>query len=137
MTPSASSLRSFGQRHDLEAAGVGQDRAGPVHEAVQAAEPRDALGAGPQHQVVGVAEHDAGAGGAHRVRGHRLHRAGGADRHEGRRRHVAVRGVQHAGARGAVGGGDAMGERASRRMAFQQARIAVGIEAIPASIACA
>ena len=41
---------------------VGQDRAVPAHEAVQAAEPRDALGAGPQHQVIGVAEHDVGAG---------------------------------------------------------------------------
>ena len=86
VTPSASSLRSSGQRHDLEAAAIGQDRARPVHEAVQPAEPRDALGAGPQHQVVGVAEHDAGAGRAHRVGGHRLDRAGGADRHEDRRR---------------------------------------------------
>ena len=32
-------LPEFGQRHDLEAAGVGQDRPGPVHEAVQAAQP--------------------------------------------------------------------------------------------------
>ena len=29
---------------------------------MQAAQPRDALGAGPQHQVIGVAEHDVGAG---------------------------------------------------------------------------
>ncbi len=58
-------LSQFGQRHDLEAAGVGQDRAGPVHEAMQPAEARNAFGAGPQHQVVGVAEYDVGAGGAH------------------------------------------------------------------------
>ena len=31
------------ERHDLEAARVGQDRAVPVHEPVQAAEPRDPL----------------------------------------------------------------------------------------------
>ncbi len=49
-------LAQRGQRHDLEAAAVGQDRAGPVHEPVQAAEPLDPVGAGPQHQVVGVAE---------------------------------------------------------------------------------
>ena len=52
-------LAQLRQRHDLEAAGIRQDRSGPVHEAVQSAEPRDAFRAGPQHQVVGVAEHDA------------------------------------------------------------------------------
>ena len=55
-------LGDLGQRHDLEAAGVGEDRPLPAHEAVQAAEPRHPLGAGPQHQVVGVAEDDVGAG---------------------------------------------------------------------------
>ena len=34
----------------------------PVHKAVQPAEPRDPLGAGPQHQVIGIAEHHVGAG---------------------------------------------------------------------------
>jgi hypothetical protein len=52
------------QRHDLEAAGIGEDRSRPVHEPVQAAQPRDPLGAGAQHQVIGVAEDDLGAGGA-------------------------------------------------------------------------
>ena len=78
-------LAQLGQRHDLEAAGIGQDRARPVHEPVQPAEPRDPFRAGAQHQVVGVAQHQPGAGRAHRVGGHRLHRAGGADRHEHRR----------------------------------------------------
>jgi hypothetical protein len=50
------------QRHHLEAAGIGEDRQRPVHEGVQAAEGRDALGAGPQHQMIGVAEHNLGAG---------------------------------------------------------------------------
>ena len=45
-----------GQRHDLEAPGVGQDGARPVHEAMQAAQARDPVGAGPQHQMVGVTE---------------------------------------------------------------------------------
>ena len=56
------------ERHDLEAAGVGQDRPVPVHEPVQAAEPLDALVAGPQVQVVGVAEDDRRAGVAEVVR---------------------------------------------------------------------
>ncbi len=43
------------ERHDLEAARVGEDRVPPVHEHVQAAEPRNALGARAQHQVVGIA----------------------------------------------------------------------------------
>ena len=48
---------------------------------------RDALGAGPQHQMIGVAEDDVGAGRAHVLGQHRLHRGAGADRHEGRRAH--------------------------------------------------
>ena len=55
-------LAQLGQRHDLKAAAIGQDRAGPAHEFVQAAEPRHPFGAGPQHQVIGVAEDDVGAG---------------------------------------------------------------------------
>ena len=61
VTPFSSILRRAGERHHLEAAGIGEDRMRPVHEVVQAAEPRDALGAGPQHQVIGVAEDDVGA----------------------------------------------------------------------------
>jgi len=58
-------LAQFRERHDLETAGIGKDRVRPVHEPVQPAERRDPLGARPQHQVIGVAEHDVGAGGAH------------------------------------------------------------------------
>ena len=54
-------LAQLRQRHDLEAAGIGQDRMRPADELVQAAEPRHALGARPQHQVIGVAEDDVGA----------------------------------------------------------------------------
>ena len=46
------------ERHDLEAARVGQDRAVPVHEPVEAAEPRDPLVAGSQVEVVGVGQDD-------------------------------------------------------------------------------
>ena len=46
------------QREDLEAARVGEDRPVPGHEAVQPAELGDQLVAGPEVQVVRVAEHD-------------------------------------------------------------------------------
>ena len=95
-------LAQLRQRHHLEAAGIGQDRPLPVHEFVQAAQPRDALRAGPQHQVIGVAENDVGAGLAHGLRQHRLHRRRRADRHEGGRADVAARRCDHAGARRAV-----------------------------------
>ena len=70
-TPASRDLAQLGEAHDLEAAGVREDRAVPAHEAVQAAEPGDALGAGPQHQVVGVGEHDVDAAGAQLVGGRR------------------------------------------------------------------
>ena len=68
-------LAQLRQAHHLEAAGVGEDRSLPAHESVQAAQPGDALRARPQHQVVGVAEHDVGAGGFELVGVERLHRA--------------------------------------------------------------
>ena len=46
------------QAEDLVAAAVGEDRPRPADEAVQAAAPRDQLVAGPQQQVIGVAEDD-------------------------------------------------------------------------------
>jgi hypothetical protein len=104
-------LAKLRQRHDLEAAGVGQDRPVPVHEFVQAAERRDPLGTGPQHQVVGVAQKNFRAGPAHRLRREPLHRGLRADRHEGRRLHPAVRRCERTTARGAVGADQAKGKR--------------------------
>ena len=97
-------LAQFLERHHLEAARIGQDRARPVHELVQPAQRRHALGARPQHQVEGVAEHDLRAGLGDRLRQHRLDRAGGAERHEGRRLDRAVRGGDAAATGGAVAG---------------------------------
>ena len=51
----------LGERPDLEAAGVGQERPPPGGEAVQAAHFADQLVAGPQPEVVGVAEDDLSA----------------------------------------------------------------------------
>ena len=91
------------EREDLEAAGVGEDRQVPRHEAVQPAELADQLVAGPEMQVVGVAEQDLGAEVAHLVRVQRLHGPLRADRHEDGRAHLPVRGPQHPGAGSPVG----------------------------------
>ena len=96
----------FGERHRLEAPGVGEDRAGPGHEPVEAAEPGDALRAGPQHQVVGVRQHHVGAGRRHRRGRRRLDRRRGSHGHEGGCLHRPVSGFQAARARGAVGRDD-------------------------------
>jgi hypothetical protein len=73
---------------------------------VQPAQPRDALGAGAQHQVIGVAEDDVGARRAHVLRLDRLDGGGGADRHEGGRADLPRRIAIVAEARLAVGGVD-------------------------------
>ncbi len=77
----------LGQRHDLIAAGIGEDRPVPMHEAMQAAEPGDALGARPQHQMIGVGEEDVGARRLHVFGEHGFDRGASADRHEGGRAH--------------------------------------------------
>ena len=84
------------QGHDLKAARIGQDRPVPAHEAVQAAQAVNALGRGAQHQVIGVAQDDAGAGGLDLIDGESLDRGGGADRHEGGGLDFAPRQTHHA-----------------------------------------
>ncbi len=103
-------LAQLRERHDLEAAGVGQNRARPIHESVQAAERRDAFGTRPQHQVIRISEHDIGAACAHRLGRKTFNCCLRADRQERgcgdgavRRRHLAATG-------GAVGGEQAEGE---------------------------
>ena len=88
---------------------------GPSHERMQPAERGDAFGAGAEHQVIGIGEQDIGAGRAHVVVVHALDRRLRADRHESRRAHRPVRGRNFAGARGAVGRGQAEGERVRHR----------------------
>ena len=83
-------LVEVGQAHHLVAAAVGQDRAIPVHEFMQSAEPGDPLRAGAQHQVVGVAEDDVRTRCTDAFRLHALHRRRGADRHEGGRADIAA-----------------------------------------------
>ena len=101
-TPSSVILRSLLSDMTWKPPRVGEDRAVPAHEAVQAAEPRDALGAGAQHQVIGVGEHDVGAGGAHLLGVERLDGRRRADRHERGRADDPARRRDLAQARGAA-----------------------------------
>ena len=96
-------LADLGQAEDLEAARVGQDGPAPAHEAVQPAELAHDVGPGTQQQMVGVAQHDAGAGGVEILGRERLDRGLRTDRHEDRRVHHAVGGGEATAARGAVG----------------------------------
>ena len=73
---------------------------------MEAAELGDEILAGPQMEVVRVAEDDLRADRVELVRVDGLHRGLRPDGHEDRRADVAVRGVEHAGTRGAVAGGD-------------------------------
>ena len=98
-TPSSVILRRLSQAEHLEAAGVGEDRPLPVHEAVQPAMRAHDFGARPQHQMEGVAQHDLRAEALELLGRHRLDGAVGAHGHEGRRLDDAVR--ECAGARGA------------------------------------
>jgi hypothetical protein len=98
------------QREHLEPAAVGEHRARPPGEAVQASERMHHLGAGAQPQVVGVAEHDARVGGADLLHRERLDGADGADGHEGGRLDRAVGRLEEGDARVAVARQDVEGE---------------------------
>ncbi len=87
-------LAAVGEAEYLIAAAVGEDRLVPADELVEAAAARDQLIAGPQHQVIGIAEDDAGADLVKMLSSQRLNGALGADRHERRRLDRAVRGLR-------------------------------------------
>ena len=92
-----------GEAPHLEAARVGQDGPVPGHEAMEATELAYQLGARAQEEMVGIGEHDLGAGRGEIGRGQALDRALRRHRHEGRRLDRAVRGAHPAEASGAVG----------------------------------
>src|SRR5712691_8605233 len=108
--PLVRDLALLGQRVDLEAARVGEDRSGPAHEAVEPAQLRDQLRPRAQQQVVGVAEDDLRADVRQVVGSDRLHRARRPHRHELRRVDAAMGQLEHAAAGGAVLVGDREGE---------------------------
>ncbi len=88
-----------GEGEDLESTAIGEDWAGPLHEAVDAAEVLDELVAGSEVEVVGVDEDDAGAGGGDFGGEEGFDSGEGADGHE------------DGGLEAAAGGGDAPGAR--------------------------
>ena len=69
-----------GQAEHLIAAAVGQDRLLPADELMEAAETADALGAGPQIEMIGVGENDLRAQVVEIAMRHRLDGALRADR---------------------------------------------------------
>ena len=79
---------------------------------MQSAKPCNALGTGPEHQVIGVAKYDIRARSMHLCRAHCLYGRSRADRHESRCPNVAAQHGDRASARFAVGGGDREGESA-------------------------
>ena len=95
-------LAQLGQRHHLKPAGIRQDRMRPVHELVQPAQLRDALGAGPQHEMVGIAQHDVRAQRPHLFGIHGLHGRRRAHGHEGGGADLAAGHGDHARARRAI-----------------------------------
>ncbi len=56
------------ERKNLEAAAVGQDRARPVHEGMKPAKTAHPFRTRPQHQMIGVAQHNVGPGITHLTR---------------------------------------------------------------------
>jgi hypothetical protein len=90
----------------LKATGVGEDRLVPAHEAVQPAVLADHLDSRPQPEVERIAEDDLRAERGELGGRHGLHRAVGAHRHESRRVDAAVRQLEHAAARLAIGAQD-------------------------------
>ena len=78
--------------------GMGRDDISVIHNGIvtpelyaKAAEPCDPFRAGPQHQMIGVAQHDIAAGCAHVLRQYGFHSGRGADRHEGGRANLTAR----------------------------------------------
>jgi|GEM_PF-6048796 len=83
-----------GEGKDLIPAGVGEDRAGPLHERVKPAGLFEDFGAGPEVEVVRIAEDDLRPDVRHEfARRNGLHRADGAHGHEDGRLDGAVRGL--------------------------------------------
>ena len=89
-------LAQMRQAPDLKAAGIGQNRAVPAHEAMQPAVRGDDLLPRAQPEMKGVAENDLGAEIDQFMRRHALDRADRADRHEYRSLDHAMRGFENA-----------------------------------------
>ena len=113
-----------GQAEDLEAAGIGEDGAGPRHEFVQASEVADEFVAGAKKKMVGIGEDD----GCFEVfpqiaLAEAFHGGLCSDWHEGWGGDVAVLGVKNAGAGMCYG---AFGEEFKGNLAGQVFSLGVG-----------
>ena len=98
-------LAQLSQTHDLETAGIRQDRAWPIHELAYPAMPRNQLRSRAQHQVVGISENNLRPGGAYILWPHRFDRRSSAHRHEDRCLDGAM-GCRYAPAAGRAGCGE-------------------------------
>ena len=81
----------FAQAENLEAAGIGENRARPGHEFVQPAQLADQFMAGTQIEMIGIGKQDLHAEVFEILLRLALHRRGRAHRHERRRINHAVR----------------------------------------------
>ena len=95
-------LAAVGEAEDLIAAGIGQDRSLPAHEAVQASRTFDQLVAGAEVEMVGIGQHEGGAELGKVARFERLDVGGGAHGGKGRHLHGTVGGVKGGAARGSL-----------------------------------
>ena len=98
-------LAPFGKTEDLVTPAVRKDGFVPANELVESATPRHQLVARAQHQVIGVAENDAGTDVIQIAWCQCFNSALGPDRHEHRRLDRAVSGVENPAASGAIGMG--------------------------------
>ena len=83
--------------------GIGQDRSWPIHEAMETAQARDPVGAGPQHQVVGISQNALASRRSNRISGHGLDGSCRAHWHKCRRVDRAMGCMQDARTRVTVG----------------------------------
>ena len=91
------------QRHYLKPARIGENRFIPAHELMQSTKPRNPLGTGAQHQVIGIAEQNIRARRRHLFGQHAFHRRRRAHGHKRGCADSAMRGVDHPGAGMLVG----------------------------------
>ena len=101
--PEVGNFAEPGERKDLIAAAVGQDRAIPPHERVQPTELFHAVDARRLQQVVGIGQDDSRASRSHIRRRQRLDGPARAHGHERRRLHRAVRRLELADAQPGAG----------------------------------
>ena len=87
------------QRENLKSAGVGEHRALPTHESMDAARAAKHFGSRPQQEMVSISEQDLRARILERLWELRLHRGLRADRHEERRLHRIVQSAKRGRAR--------------------------------------